>query len=1619
MEEITHNTQLTFEFNINGIMHVATTTQSLRGFQMNTTDGVFTTRGVNQIYEISDFPEILRILPVLFRIDCNMDETTCPDEWRWYTAAVFSSEFESTVTSVVDAIQVTASQSCNVTLDVTLQIGESVSFNTTGIGCTISIAKLVIPCQSGKTFTVDQCENCLPGTYKSASGSHPCTFCAEETISGIGAQECSECGTLGRANFQRTECMCEPGSYFETLRWLCTECPAGKSQDLRIRLESCWPCRPGTYSQKGASACIECQENSESNAERSACICKIGYVADGDTCTLITQVVSEERVSVPAGTHWVTFMHYSPSANNSVMQIMNTANVNSWKTGDVVTIIRNGSLTRAMSYTRQVNQWGDIAGFMSEKHTALNVYVIKTAQGVDLSNVAPQIPLQRLDIPVGKTFMAWHSFPELTSIQNLLIRTRDFGTGDRLQIKTATSSIFSPTFTKPALSDAWLDNNALVGYVHTRRNVYSFQIFGTRARALFTPNLILRRLLVAPKPPISHPRRQSGIRRISRQLLQINTSMPPRVYYKNSLTCNTPPECRCKSELTNANINWPGQVCNACVMIGHSQVNCAGNDLFSPNQVQVGFWLNTAQVNGAEVGADSIAVAKLKYTTVDGVPFPEMSIRQWGGPSCVGCRGIAQSIQWISPQTPHACLECLERNKIYFFRLAIMSLATEIRKIHEIASKVALSINFEFDIAGMIYVTRSTAKLSEFSLIQGAVTSVSTSYGVTSDTLRWPLEYVVHKKLFEIDCIGNPTNVFQGDPCPYEGDANVLLNLTADNTAPPAIIRENGFRIQFATGARQFKWTVRKVYRQDANDVFINLKRFFFQTCTSAAIYASWSWQMANGQTIQYSCDPLCREAAGCAPFVYGDYNTQFGYDCEDDIMRWSSLKLVQSDSLIIKKFSYDAIEHDVFSCSSSGTSCFDTTDKTWQLSSQDDRLEIEYNTDGYECVNEPNNIQIRISNTLLAIPQDEIQCVKGYTMTASGICTTCKENEYKDSIGNSRCIFCPFFSTSPTASTKLSDCICNQGYLRSSNDLCIEITQPECQSGFSPDLNGACIACPTSTYKTQAGSALCQSCPDNSISPIASTNASACQCKSGWERSTDTQNLRCIQSECLPGFSPDLNGACIACPTSTYKTQAGSALCQSCPDNSISPIASTNALACQCQSGWEMSTGTQNPQCMAVSTTLPTVCSLGHTLESGKCVACAIGTYKNTESTDLCTLCPDNTITLMSGSTTPANCICRQGYSVDSQMVCESCLAGKFKSLLGDSLCLNCAAGKFSNLIAQFSDTTCQLCAAFSSSMAGSEKCTCMAGAEKKSAGAECTQCAQGFYKIQSGDTLCTPCQSNSNTENEGSTSRATCRCQSELGWSLKADANPSVCEQIIQELGGQFELAVALSDFANNLNNIQTEFTTSLATAFGADPANITLVYYSADSASSLQTQLRRLLQNTSQASQPTSTPATIVDSKIQVFASTPRVAATEVTARLLLAVPGIKIKELQTTPKVIIPGAPATPVPLPVILPVATGATDSNFIQIAVGAGGAALLLFIICLVVLLRSGHQPNHESGRQFNNLYQMDQEYHTNDVQYNNNDMQYNTEDYRADDRRYATDRNNHAYNSVHDNDHH
>jgi len=179
---------------------------------------------------------------------------------------------------------------------------------------------------------------------------------------------------------------------------------------------------------------------------------------------------------------------------------------------------------------------------------------------------------------------------------------------------------------------------------------------------------------------------------------------------------------------------------------------------------------------------------------------------------------------------------------------------------------------------------------------------------------------------------------------------------------------------------------------------------------------------------------------------------------------------------------------------------------------------------------------------------------------------------------------------------------------------------------------------------------------------------------------------------------------------------------------------------------------------------------------------------------------------------------------------------------------------------------------------------------------------------------------------------------------------------------------LLVALSDFANDVNNTKTDFTTALAGAFGADPANITLVYYAAGPGENLQRQQRRLMQTTTQSM---STPTTTVESKIRVFASTPRATAAEVTTRLLLSVPGINITGLQTTP-IVIPGVPGIPIDTPE--PATTNATDSSIIIYAVG-GGVAFILFVLFLVVVCGCGCSRDDQSKENKHNQYHHNRHY--------------------------------------------
>jgi len=663
-------------------------------------------------------------------------------------------------------------------------------------------------------------------------------------------------------------------------------------------------------------------------------------------------------------------------------------------------------------------------------------------------------------------------------------------------------------------------------------------------------------------------------------------------------------------------------------------------------------------------------------------------------------------------------------------------------------------------------------------------------------------------------------------------------------------------------------------------EVNVELQPFYFQDCSAAGVYATWT----EGNTV-LSCDPLYKaqdEPNGCVGAIKGNFNDRLNFDCSKDDMRWASPEMRQNDSLTIKKFSGDtnAFAYETVSCSFADTLCLKDAQK-WTLLSQCDRLEIEYNTNGFECEDQPNNIQIQINTSVSDIPRNTLQCERGHKMhEVTGLCKPCSDGEYKPSYGNTPCLVCPAHTISVEGSVAVTGCTCNTGYTGQDGRLCTE-AQEECAAGRTPSITGACTDCEAGTYKATAGRGECTSCPGNSDSPPKSIASTACSCNTG--------SARAAGEECVP-------------------------FCET-----FSTTSSPTSTTCLCMPGAEKKTA--------------------HAV----CTQCERSTYKEDLSdATKCVPCSDNEQTEYEGAATAESCICNAGYTRNSAMRCQGGEAGTFKTVAGNNVCESCTEGTFSTLKAQISDTACRLCPPLASSSASLAACVCKPSADKKTtgAGAQCTLCLRGTYKQGLDDSTCQPCHAHAMTENEGATSSDLCECQAALGWLRKpGDSASASCEQLVVEMGGKFELAVALIDFTNDVGKVQTNFTNALAMVFGADPADVTLVYYETHATGSSPGQ-RRLLQ------QQILTPATTVEVTVKVFASIYSGSASAVSGHLRALVPGIKIQQLRTVPENITLTAPtAPPGTSPVVMAKNDTVAGTNFGLYAAGGGAEWMLILFV--------------------------------------------------------------------------
>ena len=108
------------------------------------------------------------------------------------------------------------------------------------------------------------------------------------------------------------------------------------------------------------------------------------------------------------------------------------------------------------------------------------------------------------------------------------------------------------------------------------------------------------------------------------------------------------------------------------------------------------------------------------------------------------------------------------------------------------------------------------------------------------------------------------------------------------------------------------------------------------------------------------------------------------------------------------------------------------------------------------------------------------------------------------------------------------------------------------------------------------------------------------------------------------PNFEPL---TCVGCPAGFFLEQE-SLNCTACPPGSSTRSFknASSALDCLCQQGFENQT-------------------------DATCVLCLAGTYKATLDNASCTLCPANSTTPSSGETNATQCVCKPGYTHESNL--------------------------------------------------------------------------------------------------------------------------------------------------------------------------------------------------------------------------------------------------------------------------------------------------------------------------------------------------------------------------------
>ena len=352
----------------------------------------------------------------------------------------------------------------------------------------------------------------------------------------------------------------------------------------------------------------------------------------------------------------------------------------------------------------------------------------------------------------------------------------------------------------------------------------------------------------------------------------------------------------------------------------------------------------------------------------------------------------------------------------------------------------------------------------------------------------------------------------------------------------------------------------------------------------------------------------------------------------------------------------------------------------------------------------------------------DVCVCAHGYFLNGS-VCAACASGTFKNATGDGTCTNCPASSTTQqTASTSLSDCICNAGYAGEDGEVCtlclantyedanvctdcaehsvslegsFTPTACKCTYDFTGPDGGPCEACESGKYKSSLGNVSCVDCPQHSTCVYLNTtgqvdvfcnagyveNEQTCNaCEAGTYQASALEPCTSCPSnsfsasastaytdcKCNAGYTGPDGGNCTACQANTYKNVSGSSQCEACTLYSTSPAGSVNITDCVCDADYVH----------AGDGSCDRVCAAGFeaSLNESLCVACGHSKYKPLNGDEACTPCPANSSHSLSSQISIHACNCERGYVLNaSTQVCDACEAGKFNNYAGETVCFDC----------------------------------------------------------------------------------------------------------------------------------------------------------------------------------------------------------------------------------------------------------------------------------------------------------------------------------------------------------